>query len=68
MVKLLKFVTSLVFVPWFPTYLALVSIGRLSRPFTDWKRQPTTRAGPWSSSVTSAWMLRGPSKTQRLIP
>ena len=67
MVKLLKFVTSLVFVPWFPTYLTLVSIGRLSRPFTDWKRQLTTRAGPWSSSVTSAWMLRGPSKTQRPI-
>ena len=67
MERLLTFVTSLVFVPWFPTYLALVSIGRLSRPFTDWKRQPTTRAGPWSSSVTSAWMLHGPSKTQRPI-
>ena len=53
MVRLLTFVTSLVFVPWFPTYLVLVSIGRLSRPFTDWKRRPTTRAGPWSLSVTS---------------
>lgn len=46
MVRLLTFVTLLVFVPWFPTYLALVSIGRLSRPLTDWKRRPTTRAGP----------------------
>ena len=60
MVRLLTFVTSLVFVPWFPTYLALVSIGRLSRPLTDWKRQPTTRAEPWSSNVTSVWMLCGP--------
>ena len=46
MVRLLTFGTSLVFVPWFPTYLALVSIGRLSRPLTDWKRRPTTRARP----------------------
>ena len=60
MVRLLTFVTSLVFVPWFPTYLALVSIGKLSKPLTDWKRRPTTRAGPWSSSVTSVWMLHGP--------
>ena len=60
MVRLLTFVTSLVFVPWFPTYLALISIGKLSRPLTDWKRRPTTRAGPWSSSVTSVWMLHGP--------
>ena len=67
MVRLLTFVTSLVFVPWFPTYLALVSIGRLFRSFTDWKRRPTTRVGPWSSSVTSTWMLRRPSKTQRPI-
>ena len=60
MVRLLTFVTLLVFVPWFPTYLALVSIRRLSRPLTDWKRRPTTRAGPWSSSMTSAWMPHGP--------
>ena len=53
MVRLLTFVTSLVFVPWFPTYLVLISIGRLSRPFTDWKRRPKTRARPWSLSVTS---------------
>ena len=53
MVRLLTFVTSLVFVPWFPTYLVLISIGRLSRPFTDWKWRPKTRAGPWSLSVTS---------------
>ena len=46
MVRLLTFVTSVAFVPWFSIYIALVSIGRLSRPLTDWKRQPTTRAGP----------------------
>ena len=67
MVRLLTFVTSLAFVPWFPIYIALVSIGRLSRPLTDKKRRPITRAGPWSSSVTSAWMPRGPSKTPRPI-
>ena len=67
MVKLLTFMNPLAFVPWFPIYIALVSIGRLSRPLTDWKRWSTTRAGPWSSSVTSAWMLRGPSKTPRPI-
>ena len=65
--RLLTFVTSLAFVPWFSSYIALVSIGRLSRPLTDWKRWPMTRLGPWSSSVTSAWMLRGPSKTLRPI-
>ena len=32
MVKLLTLVTPLIFVPWFPTYRVLVSIGRLSRP------------------------------------
>ena len=46
MVRLLTLVTPLILVPWFPTYRVLVSIGRLSRPLKDWKRQPTTRAGP----------------------
>ena len=46
MVKLLTFVTSLAFVPWFPIYIALVSIGKPSKPLTDWKRRPMTRAGP----------------------
>ena len=32
MVRLLTLVTPLIFVPWFPTYRVLVSIGRLSRP------------------------------------
>ena len=67
MVRLLTFVTSLAFVPWLPIYIAFVLIGRPSRPLTDWKRRPTIRAGPWISSVTSAWMLCGPSKTLRLI-
>ena len=67
MVRLLTFVTSLAFVPWFPIYIALVSIGRLSRPLTNWKRRPMTRARPWNSSVTSAWMPHGPSKTSRPI-
>ena len=67
MVRLLTFMTSLSFVPWFPISIALVSIGRLSKPLTDWKRRPMTRTGPWSSSVTSTWMLREPSKTPRPI-
>ena len=65
MVRLLTFMTSLAFVPWFPIYIALV--GRLSKPLTDWKRWLMTRVGPWSSSATSAWILRRPSKTLRLI-
>ena len=35
MVRLLTIVTPLIFVPWFPTYLVLVSIGRLFRPLID---------------------------------
>ena len=35
MVRLLTFVIPLIFVPWFPTYRVLVSIGRLSRPSID---------------------------------
>ena len=46
MVSFLTFVTSLAFVPWLPIYIALVSIGWPSRPFTYWKRRPTTRVGP----------------------
>ena len=46
MVRLLTLVTPLIFFPWFPTYRVLVSISRLSRSLIDWKRQPTTRAGP----------------------
>ena len=67
MVRLLTFVTSLAFVPWLPIYIALVLISRPSRPLTNWKRWPTTKAGPWSSSVTSAWMPYGPLKTPRPI-
>ena len=46
MVRLLTLVTSLIFVLWFLTYHVLISIGRLSRPLIDWKRQPMTRVGP----------------------
>ena len=46
MVRLLTFVTLLVFVPWLPIYIVFVSIGRPSKPLTDWKRQPMTRARP----------------------
>ena len=35
MVRLLTLVTPLIFVPWFPTYRVLVSIGKLSRPLID---------------------------------
>ena len=46
MVRLSTFVTLLAFVPWLLIYILLVSIGRPSKPLTDWKRWPTTRAGP----------------------
>ena len=46
MVRLSTFVTLLAFVPWLLIYILLVSIGRPSKPFTDWKRRPNTRAGP----------------------
>ena len=32
MVRFLTLMTPLIFIPWFPTYRVLVSIGRLSRP------------------------------------
>ena len=35
MVRLLTLMTPLIFVPWFPTYRVLVSIGKLSRPLID---------------------------------
>ena len=68
MVRLSTFVTLLAFVPWLPIYILLVSVGRPSRPLTDWKRWPTTRAGLWTSNVTSAWMLHGPSKLRDRSP
>ena len=46
MVRLSMFVTLLAFVPWLLIYILLVSIGRPSKPLTDWKRRPNTRAGP----------------------
>ena len=66
MVRFPTFVALLAFVPWLPIYTSLVSIGRPTRPLTEWKRWPTTRAGPWTLSVTSAWMLRAPLRTPRL--
>ena len=65
MVRFSTFVTLLAFVAWLPIYTSHVSIGRLSRPLTDWKRWPTTRARPWILSVRSAWTLREPSRTLR---
>ena len=67
MVRLPTLVILVIFVPWFLTYSVLVSIGRLSRPLIGWKRTLRSSVGPWSLSVTSAWMLHGPLKTPRLI-
>ena len=64
MVRFSTFVALLAFVPWLPIY-TLLSISRPSRPLIKWKRWPTTRAGPWTLSVTSAWTLREPSRTLR---
>ena len=65
MVRFSTFVALLAFVPWLPIYTLLVSIDRPSKPIIEWKRWPTTRAGPWTLSVTSAWMLREPSRIPR---
>ena len=46
MVRLPTPVVSMMLVPWFLTHHVLVLIGRPSRLLTDWKRWPTTRAGP----------------------
>ena len=46
MVRLLTLVVLLILVLWFPTHHVLVSIGRLSRLPTGWRRQPMTRARP----------------------
>ena len=66
MVRLLTLVAPLIFVLWFPTHRVLVLIGRLSKLLIGYKRQLMTRAGPWSSTVTSAWMPHEPLKTPRL--
>ena len=65
MVRHLTLVVLMMLVPWFLTHRVLSLIGRLSRLPIGWKRQPTTKAKPWSKSVTSTWMLLGPSRTPR---
>ena len=54
MVRLPTLVVSTMFVSWFLTHRVLTLIGRLSRLPIGWRRQPTTKAKPWSKSVTSA--------------
>ena len=66
MVRLLTLVVSMTLVPWFLIHRVLVLIGRPSMLPIGWRRQPTTKAKPWSKSVTSAWMLLGSSRTPRL--
>ena len=46
MVRFSIFEALFVFAPWLLIYTSLVSIGRPSRLLTDWRRWPTTRAGP----------------------
>ena len=64
-VRLPTLVVSIILVPWFFTHRVVVSIGRLSRLSIGWRRQPMTKAKPWSRSVTSAWIPLGPSRTLR---
>ena len=64
-VRFSTFVALLAFVAWLPIYTSHISIGRLSKPFTDWKRWLMTRARPWILSVRSVWTLREPSRTPR---
>ena len=65
MVRLLTLVVPMILVPWFFTHRVVVSIGRLSRLSIGWRRQPMTKAKPWSRSVTSTWIPLGPSRTLR---
>ena len=65
MVRLPTLVVLMILVPWFFTHLVFVSIDKLSRLPIGWRRQPTTKAKPWSKSVTSAWIPLGPSRTPR---
>ena len=65
MVRLPTLVVLMILVPWFLTHHVLVSIGRLSRLPIGWRRQPTTKAKPWSKNVTSVWMPLEPSRTLR---
>ena len=66
MVRLPTLVVLKMLVSWFLTHRVLALIGRPSRLPIGWRRQSTTKTKPWSKSVTSAWMLLGPSRTPRL--
>ena len=46
MVRLPTLMVLMILVLWFPTHRVLVSIGKLSRLPTGWRRQPITRARP----------------------
>ena len=46
MVRLSTLVVPMILVLWFPTHRVLVSIGRLSRLPTGWRRQPMTKTRP----------------------
>ena len=68
MVRLPTLVVLMMLVPWFLTHRVLSLIGRLSRLPIGWRRQPTTKAKPWSKSVTSTWMLLGPQELRGRPP
>ena len=46
MVRFSTFMAFLAFVPLLPIYTLLVSNGKLSRPFIEWRRCPMTRVRP----------------------
>ena len=65
MIRFSMFVAFLAFVSWLPIHTLLVSNGRPSKLFLEWRRWLMTRAGPWTLSVKSVWTPHEPSRIPR---
>ena len=65
MVRSLVRAAFLVLVSWFSIYALLTPNDRPFKLPIGWRKWPMTRAGPWTSSVKSVWITRGPSRTPR---
>ena len=65
MVRSLVLSAFLVLVSWFSIYTLLTSNGKSFKLPIGWRRWPMTRAKPWTLSVKSVRMPRGPLRTSR---
>ena len=65
MVRFLALAAFQVLVSWFSIYALLTPNDRPFKLLIGWRKWPMTRAGPWTSSVKSVWITRGPSRTPR---